>query len=276
MMKTSSEIYGPVISLIRKMQTASPEDRNVLEKELFKISEEAFQEFQTFDDEFLRIRNTNMKLEEKIHSLNELLDKKMEETSPLDMAANMATCEIIYKEFWAKLDIYSQKYLAMANYLFRLFSNDDKDFSPSVLEFGRAVENELVRKIYYGYVSSLSGHTSGMIDTGSLYGELKSAIRSYTNNGEYYIPARAMVKYLSYLSDEDLQNAYNDALKQYLIENGVNHIPISESTFTCTADELFDKFRNTAAHPGNTMKLDDAEKCKEKSKKILKRFMSAV
>ncbi len=239
------------------MQTASPEDRNVLEKELFKISEEAFQEFQTFDDEFLRIRNTNMKLEEKIHSLNELLDKKMEETSPLDMAANMATCEIIYKEFWAKLDIYSQKYLAMANYLFKLCSNDDKDFSPPVLEFGRAAENELDRKI-------------------SLYGELKSAISSYTNNGEYYIPARAMVKYLSYLSDEDLQNAYNDALKQYLIENGVNHIPISESTFTCTADELFDKFRNTAAHPGNTMKLDDAEKCKEKSKKILKRFMSAV
>lgn len=78
------------------------------------------------------------------------------------------------------------------------------------------------------------------------------------------------------LSDEDLENAYNDALKIYLNEHGVNPIPISESTFTLTADEIFDKYRNSAAHPGSTMVSRDAELCKEKSKKVLKKFMSAI
>ena len=200
----------------------------------------------------------------------------MADTSPLDMADSMAACELIYKGFWEKLDVFSQKYLAMANYLFKLFSDDDKDFSPSVLEFGLAVENELVRKIYFGYVTSLSGRTDGMVDRGRLYGALKTAVRNYTNNGEYYLPAREMVRYLSYLSDDDLANAYNDALKQYLSQHKIDSAPISEITFTETADELFDKFRNAAAHPGGTIPSDGARVCREKSKKVLKQFMNAV
>ena len=276
MQKTTSEIYGPIYSIIKQMQNASPDEKERLEAELYLKSEEAFKEFESFDSEFARIRNANLELEEKICNLNELLDQKMSEMSELDMGNSLANCEIIYKGFWEKLDSYSQKYLVMANYLFNLFSNKDKDFSPSVLEFGRAVENELVRKIYFGYVASLSGHTEGMIDHGSLYGALKNAIRSYTNNGEYYIPAREMVKYLSYLSEQDLVNAYNDALKKYLNEHHINIESISETSFTNNADEIFDKYRNTAAHPGEIIPSSDAKACREKSKKVLKRFMTAV
>lgn len=277
MEKKATSIYGPVYEMIRKMQTASESDLPNLMNQLFSLNEEVYAEFQSFDAEFERIRNANMELEEKLKSLDELLDKRMEATSPSDLALSRISCENIYKGYWEKLDEFSQKYLTMANYLYKLLAKDDTDFSPSVLEFGRAVENELVLKIYKGYVASLSGNTEGMIDHGSLYGELKSAVRSYTNNnGEYYIPARAMVKYLGYLSDEELQNAYNDALKNYLCDTGVDKNPISEEMFTSTADELFDKYRNTAAHPGTTMDEVEGRICREKSKKVLKKFMSAV
>lgn len=276
-MEKASSIYGPVYQMILKMQNASPDELPEMMQKLYSLNESTYTAFKSFDEEFERIRNSQAELEEKLKELDALLDKRMSETSAGDLAISRISCENIYKGYWNKLDDFSQKYLTMANYLYRLFESDDTDFSPSVLEFGRAVENELVSKIYSGYVASLSGNTSQMVDSGSLYGELKSAVRSYTtNNGEYYIPARKMVKYLEYLSDEDLQNAYNEALKNYLSSNGVDKIPISENTFTTMADELFYRYRNSAAHPGKTMDEPAAKTCREKSKKVLKKFMSAV
>lgn len=65
-------------------------------------------------------------------------------------------------------------------------------------------------------------------------------------------------------------------MKNYLSSNGVDKLPISETTFTSMADELFDQYRNSAAHPGKTMDEPEAKSCREKSKKVLKKFMSAV
>ena len=177
--KTSSEIYGPVIQMIRKMKDLSPEEREALFSDLYSISEKVDKEFHSFDEEFIRIKNESTENEETIRKLNALIDKKMASTSPLDLADSEGECQIIYKDFWEKLDHYSQQYLIMANYLFKLFTQNERDFSPSVLEFGRAVENELVQKIYIGYVSKLIGNTAGMIDKGSLYGALKKAIKDY-------------------------------------------------------------------------------------------------
>ena len=75
---------------------------------------------------------------------------------------------------------------------------------------------------------------------------------------------------------DELSNDYNEALKTYLIEQRINDSVISDDNFTKIADEVFDKYRNPAAHAGNTMVHEDARACREKSKKVLKRFMSAV
>lgn len=269
-------IYGPVYELILKMQKAPPEELSALQQELYELNEKTRYKFMIFDEEFEKIRNDNIEIKEKLQKLNILLDERFANTSKDDLTICKISCENIYGGYWDKLDELSQKYLIMANYLYRLFSNSDKDFSPSVLEYGRAVENELTYKIYKGYVERLSVNTSRMTDNGSRYGELRSAVRSYTNNnGEFYIPARAMVKYLKYLSD-DYINEYNEALKGYLASEGINEHPISENSFTSEADIIFDKYRNSAAHPGRTISEHEALKCKEKSKKVLKQFMSAL
>lgn len=205
-----------------------------------------------------------------------MLDQQTEKTSQLDIAKSLADCEIIYDSFWTKLDVLSQKYLVMANYLCNLFENDRYDFSPSVVEFGRAVESELLCKIFSGFVHSLIGHAAGMVDSGNRYHKLKIAIHSLDNSGSFYLPARAMVKYLTYLSNPSGFNDYNDSLKNFLMGQGINSVPISEATFTDTADEIFDKYRNAAAHPGCTMAFAEAEACSEKTYNVLECFMNAV
>ncbi len=278
MTKTSSEIYGPVLDIIRKLKDASPEEKDILEQELVKVAEKAHNDFQIFDNEFNSIQDANIELEEKIRNLNELIDKKMEETSFLDMEDSLITCSIIYKGFWNKLDKYSQKYLAMANYLYKLlaYNGESKDISPSVLEYGRAVENELIKKIYSSYIGNLSEHASEIVDDRKLYKSIKNAVNNHKDRASFYIPARDMVRYLSYVSNSKNDSPYILALKVHLENQHIDVDSISDNSFTSIADELFDKYRNAAAHSGTTLSSSDAEACREKTKKVLKKYMSAV
>ena len=276
MIKTASESFGLVLELVSQTKDASPEETARLIEEIYRRSEIVKKELESFDRNVARIRDENAELEIRIRKLNQVLDQKKEELSQLDMIDSVSACEMIYHDFWEKLDMYSRDYLAMANYLLKLFSEKELDYSLSVLEFGRAIENELVSKIYLGYVANLSENEIEIQDPANRYATLKKAVQNYTNNGECFIPARDMVKFLSYLSNEDAGNSYNDSLKQFLNENGIDVTLVSEKQFTDVADEVFKKYRNAAAHSGKTMSSDDAKACKEKSKKALKRFMNAI
>lgn len=281
MTKTNREIYGPVLEIIRKLKEASQEETDAIIDELEKVSKKAFDEFENLDKEFVRIHDANIELEEKIKSLNELLDKRMAEVSFLDLEDSMIACSSIYKSFWTKLDEYSQKYLAMANYLFKLFScamnnSCNNDVSPSILEFGRAVENELIKKIYYGYILGLCENSKEVDGDEKQYKSIKNAVKSYKKKAEFYIPARDMIRYLSYLSTGSAKDSYVLELKAYLEKQHIDVNTVSDSSFTSSADELFDKYRNVAAHSGGTMTSDDASTCREKTKKVLKKYMSAV
>ena len=143
MEKTATEIYGPIFNLINQLVNATGDEKIQIEKALQEANTKTLHEFQSFDEEFDKIKNSNLELEDRLQSLNELLDKKMNETSHLDIDESKYACEKIYKPFWNSLDSLSQDYLAMAYYLFRLFSGENNDFSPSVLEYCRAIENEL-------------------------------------------------------------------------------------------------------------------------------------
>ena len=277
MEKTLIEIYGPVYDIICKLKTASPEENDSLMKELYRVGELVYDELTSFTDEFCRIRDSVKELEARIQQLNALLDKRMKNLSYLDLADSMTACEAIYRDFWDKLDLNSQKYLAMANYLFKLFSGDEADYSPSVVEYGRAVENELKSKIFTGYVISLISSRDSLKNDDNHYSDLIRAVSAFSRDEKYYIPARIMVRYLTYLSDHKYDdNAYNDALKHFLEKEGIDERIVSDSDFTEKMDEIFDKYRNSAAHAGNTMESTDVNTCREKTKKVLKKFMRAL
>ena len=276
-METNKDkIIGPALRKLQEIRKASEEKLPDLYDELEALLEKVQSSYDSLQEKYDEIRKKNDDLEERIKELNSLLDKWMAETSPGDLACSRVSCEIIYKGYWDKLDEFSKKYLTMANYLYKLFSQEDADYSPSILEFGRAMENELVVKIYNGFVQRLSGHTDEMSDDGGKYVKLTEAVKYFGWKSKYYIPARAMVMYLGYLSDERINNDYNEALKKYLEDSGVDKRVVSEEKFVSDSDELFDEYRNNAAHPGSIMGADMATNCRERTKKVLKRFMSAL
>lgn len=276
-MLTPKETVVPMVDRLYAMRNKPPEDlQEELEKVLSLWENEISPQLDEFEAEFNRIQNSNIELKERLKELDQLMDKGMNNTAKADWEVSSAACEAIYEGYWAKLNKQSQEYLTMANYLYNLFNTEGSDFGPSVLEFGRAIENELIDKIFYGYIQSLKEQTDSMIDKGHKYGDVKSAMKSFKKNGEFYIPARTMVRYLTYLSDEEFENYYNEALKKYLASNSIDSSRVSEDTFTAMADEVFEKYRNNAAHPGQFFDEKDGRDCREKSKKVLKRFMSAV
>ena len=163
----------------------------------------------------------------------------------------------------------------MAQYLYRLIENRNMDYSPAVLEFGRTIENELVIKIFDGFIVSVSDKKSLLIDMGKRYEEMKKAISDYRNDRRYYLPAMKMVRYLENIADRQLENDYNEALKSYMDNNGIDKTKLSEKIFTSKAEKVFEK-RNKAAHQGTTINQESATKCRKNSDEVLRIFMDAI
>ena len=260
---------------IKMMQSSERITPEMLE-ELYSLNDSTYEELVLFDKEFMFIRNQNIALEDKIKQLDEYIDKKMSETSEEDLEASRVTCKETFKGYWNKFDDFTQDYLVMANYLFKVFSFHNFDFSPSVLEFGRALENELLEKIFNGYVNYLYSQRKN-ITYGEDYENLKKAVKYLKrNNWEFFIPQRAMVRYLTYLSEKDDNRDPNVELRKFLSDHKIDVGIIAEKTFTDLADEIFDKYRNNAAHPGTRIIKEEASICETKTAEALGIFMSAV
>lgn len=275
---------GPVMSIINKMNALSnemeiPEELLKLMNDLNVAGATAYSELKEFDDEFEQIRNSSLEFEEKIKSLNDLLDQRetmVLKEGILDFGISAAECEALFgKDVWDKLEEQTQRYIIMANYLLKIMQKNEADLSPSVLEYGRSVENELIEKIYRDFVKELDGKTYGMFDRDNSYALLIQAVR-HLNGDEFYIPSLEMVNYLKYLKRKGDKNDYNEAFKDYLGRKNINIEMISDDNLTGVAYELFDKYRNDAAHAGGELEEKDALKCKEKTKKVIKRVIKAI
>ena len=275
-MTTSVEIFGPIYYKIKEMGHATPKRKRQIEKQLIRDVEKTMMAFRAFDEEYAAIKNSNLELEEKLKTLHGLLDEKMIALSELDMKSSLLACENNYMGYWEKLDDHSRKYLAMAYYLYELLPGTETDYSPSVVELGRAVENELIQKIYSEYVSRLCEYIDEMDDQDNNYSSLIKAVYKYNNTGTYFIPAREMVKYLCYLSECNYENAFNETLKAFLKDHNIDLEQISNKEFTDLADTVFDEYRNLAAHPGKAFDSHEAQECSEKTKEVLKTFMGAI
>ena len=59
---------------------------------------------------------------------------------------------------------------------------------------------------------------------------------------------------------------------EYLINKNWDMDSLSDEDFEIKSHEYVDNYRNEAAHP-NVLKIEVADKCKEKTKKIIKKYM---
>ena len=274
--QTSEQIYGEMYSFIRNFcesPTKDISDMSEFIKELAKKNEETYKKFKTFDKQFDSIRNSEKDTDSKLKELDDLINANGKAINNMDLAMEMVGCEEIYSNIWNKLDDSTKTYLATAHYLYKIANQNLINSSPSVLEFGKAFENELIKKIFQGVINDASHYE--YLDYDERYKDLSIAVSNYLKNGYYYIPDRSMVKYLKYLGSDNISSEYKELMLQFIARNNIDAATLSDDNFTSRSDDYFAQYRNKAAHAGNDLTNDDLSKCKEKSKKLLKQFVKA-
>lgn len=104
--------------------------------------------------EFKAIQLLPRSVEEKLSRMNEKLDEQLSHISKEQKQIDFYVREIKkWLEHYDLLENKSQKYLPEAEYILDKFSTlEDPDYSPFVIQYCRALENELLNKIFRAYV----------------------------------------------------------------------------------------------------------------------------
>lgn len=107
--------------------------------------------------DFNSIKELPREIDERINRLNESLDSKLDELISDQKQLDFYITEIKrWFDFYDLLETKSKKYLPEAEYIFDHISKlENPDYSPFILQYCRALENELLKKIFRAYVKSL-------------------------------------------------------------------------------------------------------------------------
>ncbi len=107
--------------------------------------------------DFKEIQNLPREIEEKISRLNKKLEEQISNLHFEQKQIDTYIKEIKnWFDYYDLLETKSQKYLPEAEYIFDHISKlDNPDYSPFILQYCRALENELLSKIFRAYVKSL-------------------------------------------------------------------------------------------------------------------------
>lgn len=108
-------------------------------------------------NDFKQIKNLPRDIDEKLIRLNENLDSKLDNLLKDQRQIDFYIIEIKrWFDFYDVLEFKSQKYLPEAEFIFDHISKlENPDYSPFILQYCRALENELLKKIFRAYVQSI-------------------------------------------------------------------------------------------------------------------------
>lgn len=111
----------------------------------------------TLLEEFKAIKSYPREIEDKIIFMYKDIDEKLNNLS--SKQKDIDECVIIIKKWFDQFDLLesnSKKYLPEAEFIYNQISNlSNPDYSPFVIQYCRALENELLCKIFRAYVQSL-------------------------------------------------------------------------------------------------------------------------
>lgn len=260
---------------------SNPNERRKKADALLSSIDAAFEEksnqLNDFQNQIENLKAENADKDQTIRNINKTIEQQMEMISQDDWSTLVCLMKGELKDDWDKLDESSHNYLIMASYLYHSLNFIDADMSPAILQYGKALENELCKKIYDRYVDDLSksSDTINYTDTGDIYKNLRNAIDTFSTEHKYYIPANNMINYFEYLAHDDDKNDFTRSFKNYLSESKVDENILSDSSFTSHAHEIISDYRNPAAHRGISMSKDAVIDCENETKKVLEKFLSA-
>lgn len=154
-------------------------------------TEEIKSRLEILQHEFASVKRSDRKTEEKIvlltNELERTADTVQDRPDTLAGYREMCACTVLH---WDQLEKLSQLSMTMAEYLLSTFEPlSEPDYSPCVLEYCKSLENELLNKIFMGFVTELKKPLVSVLMT--------PIIRSDTRtNGPATQFAEALLKYV--------------------------------------------------------------------------------
>lgn len=240
-------------------------------------------------EECQEIKKLPRSVEEKFDRLTRKLDKKLSEIELEQSELNSYIEEIKrWLEQFDLLESKSKKYLPEAEYIFDKISGlKNADFSPFVIQYCRAFENELLNKLFRAYVQSLidrkiifevsfswdiSTNENGTINnqnTNKLALHLKKCISQPRE--QWYFELGSMEMNLRYLTGKTVKKS---PLLQDLNEFVLSHFEqeLLDLDYLNDIKNKIIEFRNQSAHP-NLIDTSEALEFKKEIKKCIVKLM---
>lgn len=240
-------------------------------------------------NDFKEIQNLPREIEEKISRLNKKLEEQISNLHFEQKQIDTYIKEIKnWFDYYDLLESKSQKYLPEAEYIFDHISKlENPDYSPFILQYCRALENELLSKIFRAYVQSLIDREIafetqfawdlGKKDSVKLNNEntfrLSKHIQKYLtkNTEEWFFELGSMEVYLRYLTGRTIEKSpLLQDLKDFVLnrfEKELLNIEYLDDIKTIIRD-----YRNQSAHP-NLMDTEKATTFHKQMKECLINLM---
>jgi hypothetical protein len=232
-------------------------------------------------NDFKYIQNLPRDIEEKILRLNKKLEEQISNLHFEQKQIDTYIEEIKnWFDYYDLLESKSQKYLPEAEYIFDHISKlDNPDYSPFILQYCRALENELLSKIFRAYVQSLLDKNVvfdekfawdlGKKDSGKPNDENTLRLSKHIqkcltkNNNDWFFELGTMEVNLRYLTGRTIEKSpLLQDLKEFILDHFEKELLNIE--YLDEIKTIIKDFRNQSAHPN----LMDTEKAIEFHKQI--------
>jgi len=239
--------------------------------------------------DFQGIKNLPREIDEKISRLNKKLEEQISNLNFEQKQIDTYIKEIKnWFDYYDLLETKSQKYLPEAEYIFDHISKlDNPDYSPFILQYCRALENELLSKIFRAYVHSLINRNidfetqfawdlgkkdSGKPNDDNTFRLSKHIQKCLTKNTEeWFFELGSMEVNLRYLTGRTIEKSpILQDLKMFVLdhfEKELLNIEYLDEIKTIIRD-----YRNQSAHP-NLMDTEKATTFHKQMKECLINLM---
>lgn len=177
-------------------------------------------------------------------------------------------------EGWDQLDSASKAFLPQAELLYEhIAKTDSKDYSPFIIQYCRALENELLKKLFISY--TLDFHNRINNPEGFLKTDL-SDVKNKTFKFAQYVRKRSNkytlgdMNFIMSLTKVDGNTLRESKLLQDFRDFTIKYFneSIVDTKFISQINKITEDFRNKSAHP-YILEFEVAKKCREQVRSCL-------
>ncbi|MFH7834429.1 phospholipase D-like domain-containing protein [Bacillus luti] len=203
------------------------------------------------------VKNTVLDVEEKIILLHKRLDDLPNKIPNLDDYSEIVKRWLEFE--WEKLEDFTKDYLPSAEFLYtQLSTYPESDFSPFIIQYCRAIENEILSKIFKSYIWDIKSRNVNVSrqfsndfsnNTTQKYVKKVNYYAGSQDDSKWFFELGTMAFILTSVGDANIRT--NSDILSDLYAYLVRHFDqnILELTFLNNLSIIISDYRNKSAHP---------------------------